>query len=258
MPLTFAHPAAVFPFSRNSKYVNFLAMVLGSMSPDFEYFLRGMPSGAAGHTFSGFLTFNLPIVVMVYFIYHTCIHKTLWSHLPSILQESYSQKASSSRLLNVVVFLYSALFGMLTHVVWDSFTHLNGFMVRKLSILTNTVRVFEFNIPIFKLLQHGSTIVGILIIISYMYIRARKNRYNDKGLIKPKQKWMYWSLIALVALLLFSLWYFIDQVSIGSYGIIVVRIIDSGLISLLIVSLFFNHLSGAKVLSSTSHFNITK
>lgn len=45
MPLTFAHPAAVLPFSRNSKYVNFLALVLGSMAPDFEYFLHGKPHG---------------------------------------------------------------------------------------------------------------------------------------------------------------------------------------------------------------------
>ena len=186
MPLTFAHAAAALPFSRSSKYVNFSAIVLGSMAPDFEYFLRGRPSAEIGHSLIGFFTFNLPIVVMIYFIYYMWIHKTLWSHLPSFLQEAPVQKMRSSNVLHVVVLLYSALFGMLTHVVWDSFTHLNGFMVRKLSILSYTVQVFDFNIPIFKLLQHGSTIVGLLIIFSYMYIRARKNKYNDKGLIKPK------------------------------------------------------------------------
>ena len=41
MPLTFAHPAAILPFSRKSKYINFSAIVFGSMAPDFEYFLRG-------------------------------------------------------------------------------------------------------------------------------------------------------------------------------------------------------------------------
>ena len=250
MPLTFAHPAAVLPFSRNSKYVNFFAMVLGSMSPDFEYFLRGMPSGVVGHTFIGFITFNLPIVVIVYFIYNTCIHKTLFSYLPSILQETNSHKTSSSRLLKIGVFLYSALFGMLTHVVWDSFTHLNGFMVKNLSILTYSVHIFDFNIPIFKLLQHGSTIVGITVIISYMYIRAKNNRCNGEGYTKPKQKWMYWSLIGLVSTFLFCLWYLIDKVTIESYGIIVVRIIDSALISLLIVSLYFNQFIRAKLKGS--------
>ncbi len=132
MPLTFAHPTAVLPFSRNSKYINFLALVLGSMSPDFEYFLRGKPSGEIGHTLFGFVVFNLPIVVIVYLIYKTYIYKTLFIHLLSIFQDTYSTKKSSTRSLRVLVFLYSALFGMLTHVVWDSFTHLDGFMVRNL------------------------------------------------------------------------------------------------------------------------------
>lgn len=250
MPLTFAHSAAVLPFSRDSKYVNFLAMVLGSMSPDFEYFLRGMPYGEIGHTFIGFIAFNLPIVVIVYFIYQTCIHRTFFSHLPLILQDTYSQKTSSTRLFKVFVFVYSTLFGMLTHVVWDSFTHLNGFMVKNLSILTYTVHIFDFNIPIFKFLQHGSTIVGITAIIGYMYFRARKNKRNGEGHIKPKQKLMYWSLIALVTTILFCLWYLIDKVTIESYGIIVVRILDSALISLLIVSLYFNQFNRAKIKGS--------
>lgn len=55
MPLTFAHPAAILPFSRQSKYIHFSALVLGSMAPDFEYFLRGRPVGEIGHSFTGFL-----------------------------------------------------------------------------------------------------------------------------------------------------------------------------------------------------------
>ncbi|KAB2328691.1 DUF4184 family protein [Cytobacillus depressus] len=251
MPLTLAHPAAVLPFSRNSKYVNFLAMVLGSMSPDFEYFLRGKPYGDIGHTFIGFVVFNLPIVVIAYLIYKTYIHRTLFSHLPSTLQDTYSQKTSSTKLLKVFVFLYSALFGMLTHVVWDSFTHLEGFMVSNLSILTNTVHIFDLNIPIFKFLQHGGTIVGIIAIIGYMYIRTTKNRYNGGRRTTPKQKLMYWGQIALLTTILFCLWYLIDKVSIESYGIIVVRIIDSALISLLIVSLYFKHfIIRAKIVDS--------
>lgn len=247
MPLTFAHPAAVLPFSRDSKYVNFLALVLGSMSPDFEYFLRGMPYGEIGHTCFGFITFNLPIVVIVYLIYKACIHRTLFRHLPSILQDTYSQKKSSARSLKVFIFLYSALFGMLTHVVWDSFTHLGGFMVSNLSILTSTVHIYGFNIPIFKFLQHGSTIVGIIAIIGYMYFRTAKNRCTGDRNTGPKQKLMYWGQIALLTTLLFCLWYLIDSVSIESYGIIVVRIIDSALISLLIVSISFQHFYRAKI-----------
>lgn len=246
MPLTFAHPAAVLPFPRNCKNINFLAIVLGSMSPDFEYFLRGKPYGEIGHTIVGFFVFNLPMVVILYLIYKTCIHRTLVSHLPSILQDTYSPEINSSRLLKVFVFFYSALFGMITHVVWDSFTHLEGFMVLNLSILTYNVHIFGFNIPIFKILQHGSTILGLTVIIGYLYFRTAKYKYNVERKKKPKQKLMYWGQIAFLTTLLFCLWYFIDKVSIYSYGIIVVRIIDSALISLFFVSLYFKYLYRVK------------
>ncbi|MFC7686387.1 DUF4184 family protein [Ureibacillus sp. GCM10028918] len=247
MPLTFAHPAAVLPFSRNSKYVNFLAMVLGSMSPDFEYFLRGMPSGEIGHTFTGFVAFNLPLIVIIYLIYKRYIHRTLFQHLPSFLQEPYSPKPNSTVLLKVLVFLYSAIFGMLTHVVWDSFTHLDGYMVRNLAILTFPVHILDYQILVFKFLQHGSTLVGITVILGYMYIRAKRNRSNRDETTSPKQKFMYWGHIAFSTILVFCLWYFIDEVPVQAYGVIVVRIIDSALISLLLISIYFNYINRVKV-----------
>jgi hypothetical protein len=240
MPLTFAHPAVVLPFAKESKYVNVLALVLGSMAPDFEYFLRGMPSGALGHSFIGFICFNLPIVLIVYFIYLKCVHKTLFAHLPAILQLIPSEKVTANKGLQVVVFLYSVLFGMLTHVIWDSFTHLNGVMVRKLSILTNTVSILDMQIPIYKFLQHGSTLIGITAIIGFMVYRAAKHRPN-KAIVSSKQKWLYWSQITLLSLLLFCLWCIIVPIPITAYGILVVRIIDAACISVLIVSLYYKY-----------------
>lgn len=39
MPFTFAHPAAVLPFSKKQvNYISVTALILGSMAPDFEYF----------------------------------------------------------------------------------------------------------------------------------------------------------------------------------------------------------------------------
>lgn len=245
MPLTFAHPAAVLPFARNSKYVNFLAMVLGSMSPDFEYFLRGKPAGEIGHTLTGFFVYNLPIVVIVYIIYMTCIHRALFSHLPAFLQDTSSVKPQSTKRLKVSVFLYSALFGMLTHVVWDSFTHLNGFMVRNIALLTFPVDLFGFTIPVFKFLQHGSTILGITAIIIYMYVRATRNPSNNGIKINPNRKIKYWLQITVLTIVLFLLWYLVSQVSIQAYGVLVVRMIDSALLSLLIVSIYVQYYSRA-------------
>ncbi|MFP5073747.1 DUF4184 family protein [Neisseria sp. WLZKY-1] len=40
MPFTLAHPIAILPFSR-CRYCYFPALVIGSLSPDFVYFLHG-------------------------------------------------------------------------------------------------------------------------------------------------------------------------------------------------------------------------
>lgn len=241
MPLTFAHPAIVLPFSRKSKYVHFSALVLGSMAPDYEYFLRGQPLGEIGHTFSGFLYFNLPLVVLIYCIYHFFIHQTLVSHLPNVLQDSSVPQVDASRTLKVIVFGYSAILGMLTHVVWDAFTHKNGFMVTKLPFLGHTFHIAGYDIPLYKFLQHGSTLVGLTIILAYMYYRATSQKGSKVMNVSPKQKVAFWTVLVLLTLFTLALWYLIDYVSIRSYGIAVVRMIDSALVSLLILSLLIKY-----------------
>ncbi|SEF46838.1 protein of unknown function [Flavobacterium urumqiense] len=39
MPFTFSHPAIILPFLKNKK-LSATALIIGSMSPDFEYFFR--------------------------------------------------------------------------------------------------------------------------------------------------------------------------------------------------------------------------
>jgi len=242
MPLTFAHPAAILPFSRKSKYINFSAMVFGSMAPDFEYFLRGQPMGDIGHTFTGLVLFNLPLVTIVYVIYHIFVHQILFNHLPTSLQDTYVKRVDSTIIVKVVVFCYSALFGMLTHVVWDSFTHINGYMVLKFSALfTHSYNIYGFAIPLYKFLQHGSTLFGITMILVYMCYRALTQRKHKHITVEPKKKLIFWFSIFILTVLFVSLWCLIDPVSITSYGILVVRIIDSSLLSLFLISLLIKY-----------------
>ena len=92
--------------------------------------------------------------------------------------------------------------------------------------------------------------VGIIAIIGYMHFRTAKNSCNGGRSTAPKQKLKYWGQIALLTTLLFCLWYLIDQVSIDFYGVHVVRIIDSFLISLLIVSLYFERFYESETVSN--------
>ena len=241
MPLTFAHPAAVIPFCRKSRYINFSAMVLGSMAPDFEYFLRGQPIGEIGHTFTGFFLLNLPLVLMIYFIYHQIIRLNVIHHLPTFLQDTSSYKVEGSKTWKTVVFCYSAIIGMLTHLVWDSFTHIHGFMVMSFPTLSHTFNMYGYQIPIYKFLQHGSTLFGISLIVGYMFYRASLNKNKDTSKISAKKKLYFWALLVILTLLYVSIWCMIDWVPISSYGKIVVRFIDSFFGSLLTICLVITY-----------------
>jgi hypothetical protein len=55
----------------------------------------------------------------------------------------------------------SLVIGVLTHLVWDAFTHLHSFGVRAIPPLAIYLfSVQDYHVYVYKLLQHGSTVVG--------------------------------------------------------------------------------------------------
>ena len=61
MPFTLSHPLAVVPLRRwCPARLNFAALVIGSMSPDFGYFIGQFDAAAFAHTIPGLFTVCLP------------------------------------------------------------------------------------------------------------------------------------------------------------------------------------------------------
>jgi len=72
------------------------------------------------------------------------------------------------RLALIVV---SLVLGALTHLVWDAFTHPYGWAVRHVSVLSLTLIETPYGaLRVYKVLQHGSTLVGA-ILLCYGYVR---------------------------------------------------------------------------------------
>jgi hypothetical protein len=66
------------------------------------------------------------------------------------------------------------LLGALSHVLWDSFTHRSGWIVRLLPSLTAPLLPTLFpSVPAYRLLQHGSTILGLCILIRTGWLWTR-------------------------------------------------------------------------------------
>jgi hypothetical protein len=93
----------------------------------------------------------------------------------------------------------SILLGAWTHIVWDSFTHPDGWAVTHLAILHATViHVGTTSLAVFNFLQHGSTFgAGALLLVLYFRWLGRQQTTASED-TSVHDRWRY-SLIALLA-----------------------------------------------------------
>jgi membrane-bound metal-dependent hydrolase YbcI (DUF457 family) len=172
MPFTPAHSAAALPF-RRSRFV-LSALVIGTMAPDFEYFLRLAPDAGFGHTLLGTFVLTLPVALLVLWVFHTFVKTPAIMLLPDGIQRRLSGHVQKFRFGGAARFsliVFSVLLGIATHLFWDSFTHPATWIVQHWSVLRQSLQLAIIGqIPVYKILQHGSTIVGIgLLSIWFMH-----------------------------------------------------------------------------------------
>jgi hypothetical protein len=168
MPFTFSHPAAVLPLARPlRKWTVPSALVIGSMTPDFALFL---PLGVArlqSHSLAGIFWFCLPIGLASYLVYHLYLKFPLLGLLPNPLGRRLGLIMGKTRLPNASwrKVIASLLFGILTHLAWDSFTHAGASGVEAFPLLSVEVFTFDtYHGYVYKLLQYFSSGLGLLII----------------------------------------------------------------------------------------------
>ena len=128
MPLTFlSHQAVVLPLKIGvPRATSGTALVLGSMAPDVEYFLRGYPTSTIGHSWPGQLIFCLPVTLALYWVVTRVIAEPAAAHAPEggdLHLPDYAlirqQPVSARHWLIVAV---SGLLGSASHVLLDRFS----------------------------------------------------------------------------------------------------------------------------------------
>jgi hypothetical protein len=168
MPWTFAHPAAVLPFRRIcSKYLNFGALIIGSIAPDLGYYLGMYDLPKFGHTMLGSIVISFPASIILY-IFYCWLRIPVLQLLPNPHRLALSNLTNNLRVLNhdaLMTKLSSLLIGVWTHTLWDSFTHREGWIVQESTLLRYEVfRIGENQICIYYLLQHLSTLFGVVVL----------------------------------------------------------------------------------------------
>lgn len=160
MPFTLAHPAAVLPLRRTR--LDFPALVIGTMAPDFPYFVDFSAHNQFGHTLAGIFLFCLPIGLCAWFLYRSVLVYAFLALLPPAYQTQVAARRqdppiSPTLLLWVAI---SLILGAATHLIWDSFTHEHGAMVEHWAFLRE--RLPGRSMTVFKLLQFGGGGLGLL------------------------------------------------------------------------------------------------
>jgi len=165
MPFTLAHPAIVVPLhQRFPRLFDLSALVVGSLSPDFEYFVRLRPVRSISHDLIDLFLLCLPTGLVAWLVFDRVMKRPLIELTPSWLRLRLRSVAAPIPLDTSPVWIsaiVSLMIGACSHLLWDGFTHENGWFVERLSPLSV---LLPSGPRVYKVLQHLSTFVGLILL----------------------------------------------------------------------------------------------
>ncbi|WP_350276937.1 DUF4184 family protein [Kribbella sp. HUAS MG21] len=177
MPFTLAHPAAVLPLFRRPFVAS--ALVAGAVAPDLLYvgplyriatqYVHGDFTLTLTHELTSALWLDPLLALLLLAVFNLVLKRPLIALAPPALAARLPvldrlRLPGAKALLWMVV---SAVVGALTHVVWDSFTHGDGYFVRQFPGFfgAQVTAVWDVN----RILQYLSTVGGCVVLALWLY-----------------------------------------------------------------------------------------
>lgn len=184
MPFTPAHVAAVLPLvgTRRPRWVVPSALVIGSMVPDLLYFVPIRSDRNLSHSLTGIVTLDLVLGLLCVALWRVVAAPVVRDLSPDRLR-SRIPLAPPATVTEALWAVPCVVLGALTHVLWDSFTHENGWAVERLPFLTA-----ELGLPVFKLAQYGSGVIGCAVVIAYALRSPEVPRAPDDAPRAPERQ----------------------------------------------------------------------
>jgi hypothetical protein len=162
------------------------ALVIGTMAPDFEYFVRLAPGGGWGHTIPGAFGLSLPFGLAVLWLFHNFAKAPAVALLPDGMQRRLGPALEPFRFLGLrrlLLIVLSLLTGIATHLVWDAFTHSHSWVYHHVAILHRQVPIPWFHpMPLSTSLQFFSSLAGVFIVCLWVYGWYRNTPPDPKPL----------------------------------------------------------------------------
>jgi len=201
MPLCFAHPAAVIPLnSLNKRWFSLSGLVMGSITPDFEYFARMKGISIFSHTWPGLFWFDMPLAMLLMVFYNDLIKNNMIDHLPAFINRHVS-----------------------------AYKNADCYFVQHINFLASSVNIAGHPVFVYSILQQLSTVLGIAFIAWAISKLPKGEVTSDKNV------GLFWGLVAgfIVATIIVRLF---TGLKLNDIGDLLVTCVSGFLIGLIITS----------------------
>lgn len=175
MPFTLAHPAAILPV-RGLRHLHTVPLIIGAMIPDLPYYLPASLARFAldthdfGGSFTECLLYGYAALAGV-FVLRQPLTALLSARARALCLAAVAPFAG--RPLEWAWAAPAIVLGVWTHLFWDSFTHLDGWIVRRVAALSAPVVIGSWSGPVCHVLQYLSSAVGLAVLaVWYWHLPA--------------------------------------------------------------------------------------
>jgi hypothetical protein len=179
VPFTPAHPAAILPLLRRGRWVS-AGLVTGSIAPDLPTYLPLGLTHEQTHPLTAILWPDGLLAIGALLVWWGPLRPALMSLWPAAAARCgppawrdlriWRTRATAAQWLGWLAL--SELVALATHLLWDGFTHRDGYFAEHWSLLNRAIDGH----PIFNLLQFWCSVVGIAVVAAYLVIEWRRRR----------------------------------------------------------------------------------
>lgn len=172
MPFTLAHPAAILPL-RHLRYLRTAPLIIGAMAPDLPTYVPMRYTGHflhETHRLRGSWSIDLPMglaLLALIFLLRRPLTVLLPARSRALCLRALAPYAR--RPIEWLLAPVAILIGVWTHLLWDSFTHADGWMARRIEVLSRVVTIGPYSGELSHVLQYLSSVVGLAIMIVWYW-----------------------------------------------------------------------------------------
>jgi hypothetical protein len=166
VPFTLAHPAAVLPL-RAVRHLRTAPLFVGAMVPDLPAYL---PGGIARyvpltHAFAHSYTIDLALgyaSLAALFLLRRPLTALLGGRARELCLRALAPFRQASAWVQAAP---AILLGVWTHLLWDSFTHKDGWIVHRIAALRAPFSLGTYDGTVYHALQYLSSVLGLCVLV---------------------------------------------------------------------------------------------